>query len=66
MRSNTDAGETKEKLQLQTKHAKTSDSSVESHYVRGPLQKKQPKNCAATLEQWCHDNMTNSPIWVGG
>lgn len=28
--------------------------------------KNNKKNCAATLVQWCHDNMTNSPIWVGG
>lgn len=50
MRSNIDADEKKEKLQLQTKHANTSDSSVELHYVWGPLQKKQTKkNCAATV-----------------
>lgn len=49
MRSNIDADKKKEKLQLQTKHAKTSDSSVESHYVWGPLQKKQQKKLCCNI-----------------
>lgn len=38
-RSNIDADEKEEKRQLQTKHAKAFDSSVESHYIQGPFQK---------------------------
>lgn len=39
-RSIIDANEKKKKRQLQTKRTKAFDSSVESQYVRGPLQKK--------------------------
>lgn len=60
-RINIDADEKKEKRQLQTKRAKAFDNSVQLHYIRGPLQKKNQKK-QLVLQHRSHDNMTNSPI----
>lgn len=54
-RSIIDANEKKKKRQLQTKRTKAFDSSVESQYVRGPLQKKKLCFKIGAVAPWQYD-----------